>query len=336
MKKTICISVALLLCIIMCFSLLSCSTSVKKYSDTVFDVFDSFATLTVYESSKNDYEVYLEVFKSKLETYHRMLDIYNEYEGTVNLCTLNKNAASSHVEVSSSLLEFLEYSVRMHTLTDGYTSIALGALTSVWKTAISDGTLPEQSVIDEAALHTDISCMELELITKTVHFTDSSLQLDAGALAKGYVTREISNALIEAGCESFLVDIGGTVCGFGQKRGNTNWYSGIQSPDGDGELGISINVSGYSLSTSGSYHRKATIDGTLYHHIVNPFTKKPENNFTSVSVICSSAAEADALSTALFSMTLKEGKELSERLDFEAVWVSFDGSITTTDGINIE
>ncbi|MBO7309883.1 MAG: FAD:protein FMN transferase [Clostridia bacterium] len=336
MKRIFKSTALLLLTLVLTASLFSCTVTKKKYSDTVFDVFDSFASITVYEASKSDYEVYLEVFKAKAFKYHHMFDIYNEYEGEVNLCTINNNASNAPVEISGDMMEFLEYATHMNRVTSGYTSITVGALTSVWKTAIKEGVLPEQETLDEAAKHIDISLLELDLISRTAYFHDSELKLDAGALAKGYAANEISNALIEAGCESFLIDIGGTVCGFGQKRNFSNWTAGIKSPTSDKDIGVSINISGKALSTSGSYQRKANINGVTYHHIINPFTKYPENNFLSVSVICSSAADADALSTALFSMTQEEGLALANTLGFEAVWINADESIITTQGIDIQ
>ena len=57
--------------------------------------------------------------------------------------------------------------------------------------------------------------------------------------------------------------------------------------------------------------------------------------FVSVSVISPSdrSGTADALSTALFCMTLEEGRTLIESLDgFEAFWIFPDGSTEETEG----
>lgn len=335
MKKLFVAATSLALAVILCASLFSCSGRARKHTDTYFDVFDSFATITVYDASESDYDVYNDIFKTEIYRWHKLLDAYNEYDGTVNLCTLNAHAAAEPVEVSSALFDFLDEAIRLHTLTRGYTSVALGALTSVWKTAIANAAPPSEEAIESAAAHTDISSLRLDYVLKTVYFTDDALKLDAGSLAKGYTADVIRNALIEAGCESFLLNLGGTLCAFGQKNDGTNWYGGIQSPDGEGDTGISVNISGRSLSTSGSYHRGFDYGGVRYHHIINPFTKMPETGFLSVSIICASASEADALSTALFSQTYEEGKALADSLGFEAVWIRADGEITATDGIEL-
>lgn len=335
MKRSFRACISVVLAAILCLSLICCSGRKKKYTDTYFDVFDSFATITVYDTSEENYERYNELFKAEIYRWHELLDVYNEYDGTVNLCTLNARAASEPIEVSPALFAFLDEAVSLYELTDGYASVSLGALTSLWKTAIENKTPPERVALEEAALHTDISDLILDPDLKTVHFSDSSLMLDAGAFAKGYAAKVIYSALIEAGCDSFLLNLGGTLCAHGQKNDGTDWRGGIQSPDEDKDTGISVNISGKALSTSGSYHRGFDYGGVRYHHIIDPLTLTPKNTYLSVSIICDDAHTADALSTALFSMTKDEGMALINGLGAEAVWIMPDGSITATDGINI-
>ena len=333
MKKIVFRIIILLLTLTLALPFSSCSNK-KIHTDTYYGYFDSFATLTVHGASKKDYEVYHSIFTAEIDKYHRLLDPYNEYADTVNLCTLNHYAAKEPVTVSTDMLDFLEHAISLYNMTNGYTSIALGALTSVWKDAIENKTVPAQADLEGASLHTDISSIELDFLLRTVYFNDKELLLDAGALAKGYAAKQLYAALVEAGCESFLVNIGGTVCGFGEKGVGKSWHSGIQSPTDNSDMGISINVSGKAISTSGSYYRSFESEGVIYHHIIDPVTLFPKNTFTSVSVICSSASVADAMSTALFSLTLDEGMALAEQHDLEVVWILADGTVRTTSGID--
>lgn len=335
MKKIFKSGMAVVLTAVLCFFSVSCSSHAKKYTDTYFDVFDSFASVTVYCGSKKDYERVNGIFKDEIYRWNELLDIYNEYSDCVNLCTVNRTAGVQPVEVSRELFGFLEKSVELYGYTDGYTSLTLGALTSVWKTAIAEQTVPSQDDLELASEHTNASDLILDRKSSTVFFQDSLLKLDAGAFAKGYVAEYIYNLLVNAGCESFLLNLGGTLCAFGQKNGGADWYGGIQSPSGVGSLSDTVNISGKAMSTSGSYLRGFDLNGVRYHHIINPYTKVPENRFLSVTVVCKSAATADAMSTALFSMSYDEGKLLSESLGFEAVWIYADGTVTSTEGLNI-
>jgi thiamine biosynthesis lipoprotein len=52
-----------------------------------------------------------------------------------------------------------------------------------------------------------------------------------------------------------------------------------------------------------------------------------------VSVVCENSGYADALSTALFSMDLEEGKALVNSLpNTQAMWVELSGKVHKTEG----
>ena len=341
MKKIFKRTLLLLLCALIAISLSACGARKKKFSESYFGYFDSFAEFTVYTDSKESFTRYSEIVDRELKKYHQMLDAYNEYENTVNIYTLNELAAYEPVKVEPELFHFLERSKEMHELTRGYTSITLGALTGVWKNAIKTESVPSDNILKDAATHTDIDDLILDDESYTVRFADKKLKLDAGALGKGFAADCIADILSLEGCsDAFLLNLGGTLAARGEKPDGTPWLAGIQAPDGSELDGISINLSSHvfettALSTSGSYHRGFERDGVLYHHIINPYTQIPENIYVSVSVTCHSAMQADALSTALFSMPLDEGQKLiAAHKTKEAVWQLSDGEVVTSEGIN--
>ncbi len=316
-----------------CLPLSACSGSKKRHTETYFDYLDTFCTLTVYSSGK-DFERYSEIFSSELEKYHKMLDAYNTYEGVINLCALNKSAGGEPTAVSDELFDFLEKSVSLYELTDGYTSITMGAVTSVWKQAIENKTLPDESELNEAAKHTDISALALDTQSKSVRIADENARLDAGALAKGYVSDKLREALIDAGCDSFLIDLGGNLSAHGEKSDGSAFTGAIKDPLTDGTLTQALTLTDRTLSTSGSYNRGFDKDGKRYHHIIDPYTYAPQNIYVSVSVLCPDGMTADALSTALFSMSYEQASALAEALEnTEIIWIFADGSVKSTSGI---
>lgn len=316
-------------------STFSCAPRQRKFNDTCFGIFDSFATLTVYTASQERYTEYNKIFRDTAERMHRLLDAFDEYDGVVNICTLNLYSGETAIEVSDELYSFLEHAASLSETSLGYTSLTVGALTAVWKEAISEKAVPSSEALEEAAKHISADALVLDSNAHTVFFKDKLLKLDVGAFAKGYAAEITAHRLIDAGCDSFLLNFGGTLVAHGQKNNGESWHGGIKSPDGRSDLNISVDISGKAMSTSGSYLRGFKLDGVRYHHIINPFTYTPENRFTSVTVVCTSAATADMLSTALFSMTREMGEELASAHHAEAVWIYADGTVTATDGINI-
>ena len=170
----------------------------------------------------------------------------------------------------------------------------------------------------------------------TVYFKDKDLQLDVGAIAKGYAVSKVAQWAQENLWSSAAISIGGNVATFGYKNndGSTLWKIGIENPDKTAEdYLMTVNITGLSVVTSGNYQRYYTVNNKQYCHIINPDTLMPAEFMTSVSVICEDSALGDALSTGLFNMSIEDGKNLVNSMDgVEAVWVDNNYNKTYSNG----
>lgn len=335
-KKIICIALVLSLLLL---ALTGCAPKQKKFQTTWFEWFDTFSTLTAYANSQEEFDLYSELCASYLEDYHKLLDIYHEYDGIQNLKTINDRAGET-VTIDERLGDFLQFGKDVDQLTNHTVNIGMGSVTALWHDARMLATedpdsaaLPNVDSLSEARAHTDLNSLTISEDKTTVCLTDERMSLDAGALGKGYVGRLISEALSEAGCSSFLLNLGGNTVAWGEKPDGSSWLVGIESPSKEITFDNSIRLKNSALVTSGSYQRYFTVDGVRYHHIIDPATGYPENRFLSVSVLCPDSALADALSTALFCMSEEDGTALLSKVKgTEALWILPNGTIHTTDG----
>ena len=78
-----------------------------------------------------------------------------------------------------------------------------------------------------------------------------------------------------------------------------------------------------AVATSGNYRRFVTIGGKRYSHIVDPESGYSSESLASVTIICPTATDADALSTAVTVMGKEKGLAFIERMpDVEAILIT--------------
>ena len=300
----------------------------------IYGYFDTVCSIYGYAAeSDEEFEENCRLIEEKLDYYHKLFDVYNEYDGVVNLCTVNRLAGQGALEISPDLSEFLSYAISMHSLTDGNVNIAMGSVLSVWHKYREEGdAVPTMSELAAAGEHTDINNLIVDGEKGTVRFADEGLLLDVGAIAKGYTAEKCAELLKSLGVTSYVLDFGGNLRAIGTKPNGDGWNTGVKNPDilSDESYVYKLDVADTSVVTSGDYQRFYIVDGKSYHHIINKDTLFPAQYYSSVTVICENSGLADALSTALFNMEMTDAMNLLDTLDgVSVVWVYPDGKIET-------
>ena len=318
----------------------------EKYSAYSMDYFDTVITITGYAESREAFDAVADSIFKELEEYHRLFTIYHRFEGLENLYTVNELIDGVHrtVTVDRRIIDMLLYAKEVYATTNGQVNVAMGSVLSIWHDYRTHGTndpasaeLPPMNELSEASEHTDINCLVIDEENSTVHITDPQMTLDVGAVAKGYAVEMVARSLEEKGITGYVLNVGGNVRTIGSKPDGASWVVGIENPMGsDTEPYLAyLSLSGQSLVTSGSYQRYYIVDGKRYHHIIDPDTLMPHDMYLSVSVVCQSSADGDALSTALFCMSPEDGLALVESLPgIEAHWFLSDGTKQTSSGFN--
>ncbi len=306
------------------------STNSGKYKYESYDYFDTITEIAIYDKlSKAEEEKMRELIDERLTYYHRIFDIYHNYDGINNAKTINDNAGNGEpIEVPEELYNLIQASQVMYNQLGGKVNIALGPVTSIWQRYREEGKrLPKVTELVHSAKNTSIFQVLANEKDKTVRLADAEMSIDLGSIAKGYAAQLIAEDLIDNGIDNALISLGGNIVAVGDKNGE--YYSvGIEDPENANTPKVVLNVSNISVVTSGDYQRYYEVNGKRYCHIIDPDTLFPAEYCRSVTVVCPSSLTADALATALFNMDYESGYRLVFGMDnVEAMWIMQDGTV---------
>lgn len=294
--------------------------------------FDTVVTITLYGNEEELAPLFDGVF-SICDTCEALLS-RTEYGS--DIWKIN-HASGFPVTVSPETLRLIQTACSYSELTNGLIDPTVTPLTELWDFHGSlDPVLPDADALREACSHVDYRNILIDEEARTVTLTDPQARLDLGFIAKGYIADRIRAYLLSENVESAMINLGGNVLCIGEKPDKAPFHVGIQYPYGSaGEVIASLTVRDKSIVTSGVYERYLEIDGTRYHHILNPATGYPVNNgLLSVTVLSDSSEQGDALSTTCFVLGLTDGMALIESLDgTEAVFITDDYTLHYSSGL---
>lgn len=316
----------------------------KPKTKTLYGYFGTADTCTII-CYKNDSE---RLFNSRcteveslVEKYHKLTDIYHEYDGINNLKTLNDSAGGEPIKIEKELMEMLIYAKKIYYLTEGDVNIAMGAVLSIWHEYRADGfgnKLPPMEMLSDAAEHCDIESLVLDEENMTALITDPEASVDVGAIAKGYATERAARLLKSMGADGYALSFSGNIRTIGEHPDDELWSIMIRDPFATSSTyAREIKAPEGAVVTSGGYENYYTVDGVRYHHIINKDTLMPADFFASVSVYHADSGFADCMSTALFNMSYEDGLALIERAkeqgygNLTVYWVTLDGNIISNE-----
>lgn len=332
------LAAALLLAAIVVTSVVSRRT---LYTTTWFDLFDTVSVVKGYARSQSEWDEQMDALHADLLHYHQLFDIYNHYDGMVNLYDVNAGAAKGPVTVEEDLYDFLDWCAgTIYPATEGATNIAAGSVLSLWHDAReSDSPAPpEDALIQQALSHIDIGNLQLDPAAHTVYFADTAMSLDVGAVGKGYAVEKAAEAAQDRGLDSALLNIGGNLRAIGEKaNGEGSWTVGVENPWGSEPSYIqTLSLpDGCSLIVSGDYQRYFEYEGVRYSHLIDLTTGYPARYCSSVAILAPAGGggTGDALSTALFCLPEETGRTvLADENGYAALWMYPDGSTVQSDG----
>ena len=250
----------------------------------------------------------------------RLDEIMSNYKSDSALSRLNR-AAHFHAEVvPRDLYRVIEESLPYSRLSGGKFDISVGPLVNLWKAAMRGEHVPSSA--EEEKLRPCVGYQNIKLLPPDrIEFRSPCLQIDLGAIGKGYAVDRAVEILRAYGVERALINAGGsTIYAMGSPPGQTAWLVHLRDPSN--QIDPQVMLCDNSVSTS-EQSLPSLLGSNSAGHIIDPGTAIPAKTIFSVSVIAKTATASDALSTTLLLLGPDNGKALVKTIaDTAAIWVS--------------
>jgi FAD:protein FMN transferase len=232
-----------------------------------------------------------------LREVERAEALLSRYRPTSPIAWVNARAGGAPVRVDPRVFRLLELARRISSLTRGAFDPTVGPLLRTWGFAGGAGHPPEAGALEAARALVGMERIELDADLFTVRLPRAGMELDLGAIGKGWAVDAAIERLVELGITSALLH-GGTssVHVLGRPDGGGCWRVGWRVP---GEAAPRILDLSAALSVSAPHGKSFEAEGRTFGHVLDPRSGWPVSARGSAAVRGPSSAVCDALSTAL-------------------------------------
>jgi thiamine biosynthesis lipoprotein len=225
------------------------------------------------------------------------------------LMSINRAAGLHPVQVSQSVFALIRRAREVSLLEHSLFNFTIGPLVKLWRIGFKGDQVPANENIRALLPLIRPECVELDPDSSSVFLQQPGMEIDLGAIAKGYIADLVRDQLHTLGIGQAIINLGGNVLTLGVPPYDpAGWGIGLKKPFGDADelIGI-IQVDGKSVVTSGIYERYFEQDGHIYHHILDPRTGYPlDNELLSVTVISDDSIDGDIYTTLLYGLGVEE------------------------------
>jgi len=259
-----------------------------------------------------------------VDVFEQQMTVYRE---SSEISDINRRSADTEVVVESRLFDLLQRALELHRTTDGAFDITAGPLARVWGFHRRAGRLPTDDELAVARRTVGSHWLRLDPIHSTVRFLQPGVEINLGAIGKGYALDRCAELLEDRGVGNFLIHGGhSSVLARGTRQDATadrpGWSIALRHPLRYEPRLAEIWLDNRAAATSGSGNQFFHFQGRRYGHVIDPRTGRPADRVLSSTVIAPDAASADALATAFFVMGLDASLAYcATRPDLAAVFV---------------
>lgn len=261
--------------------------------------------------------------------------IFSRSKLNSEISEINRRAGQTEVTTGPEMTELLTETFYYAEISEGSFDPTIAPLVDLWGFLGQHYHLPDQEELAEFLPLVDYSKVQFDQYDSTLKFAEQQMALELGGIAKGYIVDRALGLLIAAGIENAFINAGGDIATIGGRPDGTPWRIGIRHPRDSNRIIAVLPVMEGAVVTSGDYERFFEVNGTSYHHILDPKSGMPAAGLSSVTIMAETTTAADALSTAVFVSGPDQGLRIIERLPgVEGILITSGFDILVSSGLS--
>ena len=265
-----------------------------------------------------------------LDEVHRCERQLSFYDSGSDIREINVLGAERPVAVDPRVFRLLERSKELSEESGGAFDITIAPLLKTWGFQGGSGSMASEAEMEAARGLVGMRFIELNAEDFTVSLARPGVQIDLGAIGKGYAIERAAEIIRDAEIPGGLIHGGtSTVQAIGSRPDGSPWPVAIQMPDDSEGLLSVIPLADAALSVSAVHGKYFTEGDRRYGHVLDPRTGRPGMNALLAAVVCASATDSDALSTALLIRGAEYLADLSARPGTSGALTAGEGAAGT-------
>jgi thiamine biosynthesis lipoprotein len=267
----------------------------------------------------------LAVFQAVFDEIERVEKTFSRFLPSSEIARINREAGQGPVVTDPEVFHLLEYAKELSGKTEGAFDITVGRLTRAWGFAERKRDLPSSDALEAAEAAVGWRHLQLDAQWRTVEFLKPGMELDLGAIAKGYAV-DCALDLLRSLAVQAMIDAGSSSIAANGDFFSRAWPVCVADPASGDEPLCEVLLGDRALSTSGVKEQSFTREGRVYSHLLDPAPHQREQDSHSLQVLQTTVLApdsrlADGLSTALFLLGPRRGEAVMERFpECSAFW----------------
>jgi thiamine biosynthesis lipoprotein len=257
-----------------------------------------------------------------LADFVRVDSLMSNWSQDSEVARWNRSAGAKAIVAQPEVLAVLNAALEITAASRGAFDVTVEPLVRAWGFLEGSPRRPTGRTIEQLLDRIGSHRIVVDTSTGSVRYDHPELRIDLGGIAKGHAVDRARATLAARGVNHALVDLSGNMAALGHPPGRDTWVVGVRDPEDRVPFFARLDLQTDAIATSGNYEQFVDVDGTRYGHVLDPRTGWPAEGLDAVTVIASSAREADAWATALLVQGPRKARQtLQDRPDLHGILV---------------